>query len=531
MESHNNRCISLVHHHLEPGGVTEVIELSVRALIAYLPGVQEIRLVTGRSGGAEKLLERLTSEGAQKGVTISLKIIGNIDYLPVDFLPGTDNESLTEVIKRELLDACSGSVWLVHNYHLGKNPLFTRALLEIARDYSDERICFYIHDFPECSRYENLAFSRRFRIPSIYPVLPNVRYIVINGRDLKYMIEAGIPKSHVFLLNNPVPAGNLPEGNRNAKKKKFEEKLFLKYSGYTRGAPLFLYPIRTIRRKNVLETGLVCAVAREEMNLVVTLPGTSETEKEYSSRVGGAFSDGLIPGIWGIGSALPRAGFSFFDLVSIADVICSSSVQEGFGYLFVNSVNWGIPLFARYLDVLDGITSVFDNHPSHFYRSMRVPLEPGEIRKLKAEYVKKAKRIGSLIGESIENGIIEEFSSITDNDSVDYSYFSLGKQLDVLERVKKDAAYKEAIRKRNIDLFDAMSSLCDGNTAKNEPAGRATAPAHWPFTFETYAGTVSGIIDSFASTGEASCTGDPGVHANLLRRFASIKYLRLLYAN
>ncbi len=529
--SRNNRCVSLVHHHLEPGGVTQVVELSAKALAAHLPGLEEIRLVSGRSGGAEALLKRLEPDCAGAGVSVTLKIIEEIDYLPADIEPSDDTKELADSIRRKLLSVCSGSVWMVHNYQLGKNPLFTRALLNIAQDHPEERLCFYIHDFPECSRYENLSFSRQFIPNSPYPVAPNVRYVVINSRDLRYLTEAGIPDSCVFLVNNPVPDEKLPEDDREKRRARFERELFEEHRGYVTGAPLFLYPVRTIRRKNVLEMGLISAAAGEPINLLVTLPGVSHTEKEYSDKVENAFAEGLIPGIWGIGIKLQQADIPFPDLVSVADVICSSSVQEGFGYLFINSKLWGMPILARYLEVLDGIKSVFDDHPACFYRSVFVPLASGEIRSLKEAYAEKARSVESLTGEEIVNSILRQFEDITVNGACDFSYFPVERQLEVLKKIKTDTAFRNDLIGLNGDIFEALDRFSSGLNAPDVN----TEPDSRPFSFERYAGSVAKVIESFGSESKSAHAAvleeKPDVQENLIRKFASIEYLRLLYDN
>ena len=547
MRPPEKKSISIIHHHLEPGGVTEVIGLSVRAMAGGMPELEEIRLVSGRSGGGERVVRELRAACAAFGVSVELKIVPEIDYLSADASPGREIEELTRSIKAELLRSCSGSVWMVHNYHLGKNPAFTRAVIDIAANHQDERICFYIHDFPECSRYENLSFLRRFYPESPYPLTSNVRYLVINSRDYNYLCEAGIPDSMVFLLHNPVPAAALPGGNREALKAKLETNLAQCSQAYVPGAPLLIYPVRTIRRKNVFEMGVICAASPAPVNLVVTLPGTSHTERGYSDKVSAAFAAGLIPGLWGIGTRLENAGLSFPELVSIADVICSSSVQEGFGYLFINAVEWRIPLLARYIEVLDGIVSVFEDHPSYFYRTFKVPANPSQIATLTEAYEGKARKLATLAGDEIVESVMGQFSRVTDGETVDFSYLPLDGQIEVLKRIHADTSYLKEVVGLNGELYSAMRGLIAtrGGSWVAAPAGPAArdgssngavssegaqAP-EWPFSFERYAKTVEKIIDSFGLNPEPAREKKPDVQASLIRRFADIEYLRLLYGN
>ncbi len=478
------------------------------------------------------LEERLKKVCAPRGVTVKLTVVREIDYLSVDTVPGGKADETVRLIKHALLRVCSDSIWMVHNYHLGKNPLFTRALLEIAREHQGERFCFYIHDFPESSRYENLSFLRRFVPESPYPISANVRYAVINGRDLKYLTSAGIPDSMVFLLNNPVPQEELPHGDTHRLRTHLEKCVGDEFPAYDPNAPLLIYPVRAIRRKNVLEMGLICATSPVPVNLVVTLPGTSQTEKTYSGTVTAAFTAGLIPGIWGAGTRLDDAGITFPELLSMADVICSSSVQEGFGYLFINAVVWGIPLFARYLDVLDGIIDVFNDHRCHFYRSIRVPAIPGKTAIIKAAYEEKAHRLETLVGEEIENSIAKQFASVIGDDAFEFSFLPLEDQFTTLKKVNTDTGYRDAVRDLNAGTLNALGKLCSAaaSTGPNGTvAGIDTKKDEWPFTFERYAATVQAIIDSFEIPSAAETTYD--VQAALIKQFATIEYSRLLYGN
>jgi hypothetical protein len=331
-----------------------------------------------------------------------------------------------------------------------------------------------------------------------------------------------MPESRVFLLNDPVPHEKLPPGDVPLFRQNLEHAFQDDFSAYYPGAPFLIYPVRTIRRKNILEMGLLCAASARPLNLIVTLPGTSETERGYSEVVSEAFARGLVPGLWGIGSRFDEAGVTFTQLLSTADIICSSSVQEGFGYLFVNAIAWGVPLLARYLDVLDGIAGIFDDHPHHFYSSIRVPVAAGATGNLRAMYEEKAEKLKAIAGERIVDSIRHQFEKVADEDTVDFSYLPVIDQFAALKKVHDDSGYTEAVRELNDDLFTKVDTL-----ASADKADVHIDP--WPFSLQSYAETTRAIIDSFGSGG---ATGTPtDVQGALIRRFAGIEYLRLLYAN
>ncbi|MBT3274437.1 MAG: hypothetical protein HN368_14870 [Spirochaetales bacterium] len=514
-------CISIVHYHLEPGGVTKVIDLSVQALTAHLDGLREVRLVSGRPDGVEKLADSLRSICGQ--VRIVPIIVPEIDYLPIGTQPGPGTDTAVNAMKNAMLKACAGSIWWIHNYHLGKNPLFTKALLEITKENPRERFCFHIHDFPESSRYDNLNFLRRFVGGSPYPQSANIRYAVINGRDFANLKSAGLVESSVYLLNNPIKDESFDKSRASETARKLERIFGGKFPGYIPGAPLMVYPVRTIRRKNALELGLLAAISREPVNLVVTLPGTSESEKPYSDLVAKAFEEGLIPGMWGIGASLDEEGIRFMDLVSAARLICSSSVQEGFGYLFINAVQWKIPLFARYLTILDGIVDVFREHPHLFYTTIHVPIENEHRRKMRNQYEKKIDRLTSAIPSARIEALRSQAASLGNEGTVDFSYFAAEEQIEILRRTSNNRSYKNGICQMNNGILKELENLTHLGTLENAPP----VSSDWPFSFRAFAETVGNIIDSYESPPRVGPAQN--VQENLIARFAELADLRLIF--
>ncbi|MEA1910571.1 MAG: hypothetical protein U9N32_02720, partial [Spirochaetota bacterium] len=257
------------HYHLLPGGVTQVITSSAIAALRYLPDIEGITLVSGNYENTENVITDIKTQlkDFNSGIIdVDSFILPEIGYLS-DKTKDPDLKNLKDILNKSF----SGNIWWIHNYHLGKNPIFTEALLQIAEDFPIQKMIMQIHDFPEASRYENLENLRKYVIRSFYPIYSNVRYVVINSRDYAYLTDAGIPRELVFLLNNPVESLKREEGkthfdrlstalsNRRRKgtMEKIDKILSKSAPSYIKGAPLMVYPVRTIRRKNVLEAGLL----------------------------------------------------------------------------------------------------------------------------------------------------------------------------------------------------------------------------------------------------------------------------------
>jgi len=363
--------IVVFHYHLLPGGVTDVIVNSIVAVIRNRSDVNDVTLVAGRSENADGVSTRLASSG----IDARCDVLPELDYTN-NQEPAQDAAGRAGFLATTLQTRYGGSdrLWWIHNYHLGKNPAFTLAICTIAAEDGTQPMLLHIHDFPEAARFENLRYLNRIAGPSPYPASPAVRYAVINERDREYLTDAGVRQDRVHLMVNPLPREpeHEPPGSRGHLVDALRR--FAEHSGQTfrPDSPILLYPIRTIRRKNVLELGLLARLAGD-WNLVTTLPGLSRAERPYSELVSGAYADGLITGVFGIGRKEAEFGTSFEELSTRADVIGSSSVQEGFGLLFINALRSRRPLFARSLTILDGIGHVFDGYPARFYACVRVP--------------------------------------------------------------------------------------------------------------------------------------------------------------
>ena len=501
--------IAVFHYHLLPGGVTTVIFLSLKALIHHHPSLSEILLVTGTSENAGNIADKLRREVLATGrdIRIGVSIVPEIGYTNPN-----DAESLDiKTLKERLCSDYGGYFWWIHNYHLGKNPIFTAALIEAAEENPSQRMLFHIHDFPEDGRYHNLSFLRSFAGSNVYPVLSNVRYAVINSRDYQLLLTAGMPKEVLFFLNNPVERWDLPPGNPDKVRECLKNTFAAGFPAYNPEKPLWLYPVRTIRRKNALEAGLICLVA--ETNLVLTLPGVSKQEKPYSDLVESLYIKGLLPGMWGIGRNLDEAGLDFTMLASSADAIISSSVQEGFGYLYTDTVQWGRPLIARDLEILDGIRDIFTGHPAVFYAGLDVPLDPQDIRVVKERYARHT------AGADMDNTGAKFLEKLAKG-TADFAALPVEVQVKSIERAQS-LEYRTALRELNAPLFTGIEGL--SKVESTTEAGVFT-----PFEIEAFSRVFGTVLDSYHLT-QRKASGSGSIQEALVDLFTSSNVRHLLY--
>jgi hypothetical protein len=436
------------HYHLLPGGVTTVIRDGVHALRAHrdlLPGLTQVTVVAA---------------GTEHGGLAAPVGRRRLDAVGYDDAPATAaaQRKLADLLRSRFGDG----VWWIHNHHLAKNTNFTGAVLLAAA--AGQPMVLQIHDFPENARPANLARLQREVPASAYPAGDNVRYAVLNERDHDALRAAGCPAEQVVLLANPVrpaapvpAAGAAPARAARAKLAAAAEAPDPVGTGtLDPERPLWLYPVRVRRRKNVLEAGLLARLAGA--NLVVTLPASSAAETPYSREVERLFAGGVIPGLCGVGDRLDAHGLRFDQLVAAAHVIASPSVEEGFGFQFVNALQWRRPLLARRLPVLDDLEALLAGYPAGVYDAVCCPLSAAERAVLRAAYEPAAERAARLLPKAAGQHLRAELDTILSGDTVDFSYLGAAQQAALLRRCGDPEVTRELCA-ANAALLDTVRTL------------------------------------------------------------------------
>ena len=506
--------IALFHYHLKPGGVTEVIVFAVRSILTHIEQVEELRLVTGEEEGADNVIARirigLNQELADK---LKLDVLEEIAYVE-------DGNSLDPDMLSRRLEARyeAEDIWWIHNYHLGKNPAFTAAIMKIAAK-GNKNFLLHIHDFPECGRWENQRQLANTLVEPPYLSGPNVRYAVINERDRRILSDAGLGEA-TRLLSNPVPPPPQGSVSPDQLKKILENYCESNYPGFIPGAPVLLYPVRAIRRKNILEAALFSRLLNPSANIVVTLPGISASEKPYSDIVETVFRSGLIAGAWNP-EASGNPDLSYANLASGCDGIIASSVQEGFGYLYLNALHWRKPLLARYLDTMDSILGLFGEYPRRFWAELRIPLDKDTLAKTKTAYEKKLHSYPIQMDAKIKKSILSALNKLTAGECIDMSYLSVADQLAVLEKAKNDSGWADTARALNSELLDSAARTLKASAPDMSHVLKTR------FNEAAYATVFGNIVTGFGQ--KLSTIAPAKVQAAIDKAFGRIDYMRLLY--
>ncbi len=527
--------LSIFHYHLQPGGVTGVIAAAGSIALSSLDGIDRLRLICGRPENAQAVVEGI------RDVDLGVKPVELVVYPELGYVSDIPKEKRGALPRRldAILADLSGTydVWWVHNHHLGKNPAFTDALLRFARLHPEQRIVLQIHDFPESGRYQNLQAIQHGVSEHLYPVADNLRYAVLNRRDFDILHDAGIPEGRLFLLSNPV---NLAVRDRPARPNGTAHDTAATVAAidgpgtrrFHSGGRLVVYPVRCIRRKNVLEAALLCELASRAggaagWNLIVTLPGTSDQERTYSQMVCDAFDAGLVAGRFAPGL---EADIPFPALMSDADAIISSSVQEGFGYTYLEAVAWGHPLIARYIDILAGMDALLSRFAVSFYRGVRVPFRSPSLSDmrplLRARYAERLEEIEPFLPAEVFAHLGTQVAGLLGGKDIDFSFLLPQMQYTILKDLENEA-FARKLALANAGVIAAFSAG-DGS-ASSGPGHDDLSPLAVEFGHGAYAGRLRRILRSFAETPQSSAAGAGADARTVLSRFATVDYLRLLY--
>ena len=337
--------VAIVHYHLQGGGVTRI--------------VSHLQRVLGQCGVTAVVLTGKAPPGPFPG---EYRVVPGLQY-EAD-RPRISAHELALAMRAAARDALHGApdLWHIHNHSLGKNLALPGGLHDLAEQ--GERLLLQIHDFAEDGRPGNYSTMltgmargvRQDLYCLLYPQAAHVHYAVLNQRDYSYLAQAGATPSRLHLAENPVA---LPEAHAQAQEHK------------NTGEPLWVYPTRAIRRKNLGEFFLWAALSRQPARFATTSGPENPAEKPRYHRWKRFAAEMRLPVMLGDEGC---AGFSFADMLRQASAAITTSIAEGFGMAFLEPWLVGTPVCGRDLpDITAGFRQAGVCLPWS-YTSLRVPL-------------------------------------------------------------------------------------------------------------------------------------------------------------
>jgi glycosyltransferase involved in cell wall biosynthesis len=442
--------IAILHFHLNRGGVTSAIANHLRSLDQAATSADPYRVAIlhgGRRAGWENDLATSLNR-----VRISLHAIDGLDY----------DDNVTEAhpteLARQLRDeldligfAAEDTILHVHNHALGKNVSLPGALNGLAQ--SGYRLLLHVHDFAEDFRprlYQRMSDALGDDVASrnLYPLASQVHYAVLNRRDDRILLAAGIPAERVHFLPNPVVTfGELPEPTAA------RDKLAAK-TGIASNRRYVLYPVRGIRRKNLGELLLWSAAAGDDAAFGITLPATSAAEQSSYDRWKQLAEQLQLRCYFEVGEQL-----DFTENLAAADAIISTSVAEGFGLVFLEAWLASRPLVGRNLPEITADFVENGLQLDWMSQQMVVPTDWFDIERVGDAVVSAYEDSASAYGrrELSAAELRQQFTQVVQDGGVDFAVLPPSFQRDVVRQVQVDSAKRQQLRDLNPHVDAALN--------------------------------------------------------------------------
>lgn len=326
--------ILIAHSHLNPGGVTRIIESQIESL----PD-DNVAVIVGVCPNPEII----SSKGAE------LHIIEDLNYLERRHYSDKEAMQMLHKVHRELREYLTNDCVLhFHNLNLGKNPIVTYAVYLLAKE--GFRVFNHAHDFAE-DRPSNFQFLKEiisdiFRQDLnevLYPKLPNYQFGTLNSFDYQRLLSYGVEAERIEWLPNPVTFSI----SENAPSKEEAKTKVCKTLQLDEEKLLVTYPVRVIQRKNIGEFILLAKLFDRKANFVVTHPPQNPVEIEmYKQWVQFCEKENINVTF----EAVTKVDFE--QLITGSDFCITTSYKECFGMVYLEPWLLDTPVVGRDIDYI-----------------------------------------------------------------------------------------------------------------------------------------------------------------------------------
>jgi glycosyltransferase involved in cell wall biosynthesis len=326
----------------------------------------------------------------------------------------------------------------VHNATLNKNP----GLLACLRHLQDEGIHLFlqIHDLAEDGRP-----SVAYRPEEGYP--QDCHYGVINTRDRDALLHAGLLPEGLHLMFNEVRPIE-PRGRESS----------------PTGPRALLYPVRAIRRKNLGEAILLSLLLPAD--LVVTLaPSNAADRALYEDWKGFSLSRHLQV------TFDAGRGRDLSDLLAGADAAVTTSVNEGFGFAFLEPFTAGRAVLGRRVPhVCRDFEAAGLRFPS-LYGSLPVQLSTFDASAMATRWGNALKAYFTSFERNIdEREVRHAWKAITKDGLIDFAFLDEPAQREAILRVHESGAEREKVlqsAEAHADLRTCLGAPDEAMIARN----------------------------------------------------------------
>jgi glycosyltransferase involved in cell wall biosynthesis len=345
-DSSSDLRLIIVHYHLRPGGIRRVIELAAPYLVKHVsPPITAITLATGEAldqGWNEAFRRALT------GVNVEFVIDAALGYTAEQgSIRGAIRGRIRVCLHKLLGQGADAIVW-AHNLGIARNLILAS---ELARACARRRLPLIVHhhDWWFDNRWQRWPEIQRCGARTLAQVAPrtivagpNVKHAAINCADTA-RLRRHLGKAAFWLPN---PAGTLRAPRRSALA---DAREWLNEKLAADNPPVWIFPCRLLRRKNIAEALLLTRWLRPGAWLVTTGGASSADEIAYARTLEQAARMEGWPLRLGILNSARDNSPGVPELMGISEAILLTSIQEGFGLPYLEAAAARRPLVARSL--------------------------------------------------------------------------------------------------------------------------------------------------------------------------------------
>jgi len=426
----NHRNLVVVHYHLRPGGVRRIIELALPHIASAAPNpIESVVLATGEmpdKAWCEALMRsmprarvhffcepafRYLTEQRSSADVIRRKVLSSLERLAREFRPA---ETL---------------VW-AQNLALARNLILSDELAKFSARHRLSLLSHH-HDLWFENRWARWSEMRRCGFRSLTAVArasfaakAYVCHATINRLDYA-VLNKHLGSQAKCLPNLAQRDGQPPRARIRAARNWLKSQL-------ADASPVWIFPTRFLRRKNLAEAVLLTRWLRPEAWFVTTAGVSSGEERNYARRLETA----SFRGKWKVRFRMldaKKSGPPIEDIAVASEVMLLTSAQEGFGLPYLEAAAFEKPLVARQLpNVIPDLLELGFSFP-HLYEEILIA---PELLDLKSERARQRKlwrawksSMPSLCRRLARRPILLDLPS---DQSVPFSRLTLTAQLEVL---------------------------------------------------------------------------------------------------
>jgi glycosyltransferase involved in cell wall biosynthesis len=334
-------CLVVVHSHWRVGGVRSVIERTLPLIVAQC-NLRRVVLVSGEPAYGPWMESLRISCGT---ALVQEKVLPALGY--VSEMRHPPDAALLQRFWRQVLGNLRPAAIWWHNPGLGRNVPAVECLL---RENENRHIplLFHHHDLwcdHRWNRWPEMQDCGYKSVNDVARVLfssrADVTHLTINSRD--YRLFHSCLGSSARKLGNPFDPPEMVSENEKQEAQTWLQEV----CEVEAGTSLWLAPARLLRRKNLLESLLLMHRVQPGAVFVTSNQAPSRDELPYKGvleRVAACASSRLR-----LIDLNPQGAPRMAALHAAADVLIQSSLQEGFGLLFLEAAWAGKPIICRRL--------------------------------------------------------------------------------------------------------------------------------------------------------------------------------------